>query len=72
VVLAREKRYSDAQKELTVGLSHLNDLLSLRPRDGDALYTSEMTRNHLSALERCTAGRACPAAQVMRLPIPNN
>ncbi len=72
VVLARAKRYPEAQQELGAGLADLHEFLSLRPHDGDALYVSETSRDSLAALQACTARRACEAARTMRLPILNN
>jgi len=72
IVLARAKRYSEAHQELSVGLSHLNDLRSLRPKDGEIQYTSEMAHNSVLALAKCVPGRACSAMEGMRLPNLNN
>ena len=72
VVLARAKRYSEAEQEIKAGSLHLDEVLRIRPHEAEALYVSEMARNNLVALRGCVANGACQTEEAMRLPEPNN
>jgi tetratricopeptide (TPR) repeat protein len=72
VVLSRAGRYSEAQAEFRTTLKDSDELLAMRPHDAETLYLSKMTRDYLTALNRCSLLRICETARRFQLPDLNN
>ena len=72
VIRARSRQYPEAQKELEIGVSRLNEFLSLRPKDAEGLYALDTAQNNFATLRECRLHRRCREVAPMRLLVPNN
>ena len=72
VVMAKAMHYSEAQKELDLGVASAQELLRLRPADSEVLETAGNARADSAMLKGCSDGQSCRAAAGLPLPTPIN
>jgi len=72
VVFTRASQYAKAREEFNDALGRFDTLSRMRPHDAEILYSSQMTRDNLAALEACLSGHACNAKRAVKVPYLNN
>jgi hypothetical protein len=67
VVLARERRSSEALQEENIALARVTEYLKMRPEDSEAMVMAEAVRSSLSDLLLCSEGLPCAAGTRLKL-----
>jgi hypothetical protein len=68
VVLARERRYSEALQEENMTLARVTEYLKVRLEDPEALMMAEAVRSSLGDLPLGSEGLPCAAGTRLKLP----